>query len=153
MTLTGSAPAMFLSASVFVAKNEEGETVIDMDTTVEAFKASVIERFQREGKNQTDIIAVLNKFSTERVSTDDVLDRVVKGWERAENRKRLIEADDDSQVEDFEYTPTERKAHFENLTATLDSMKLAGSIDAKPGKGGGIQTAANAKKLPVKSKA
>lgn len=153
MTLTDSSPAMFLSATVFVAKNEEGKTVIDMDTTVEAFKASVLERFEREGKSQADILAVLNKFSTERVSTDDVLDRVVKGWERAENRKRLIEADDDSKVEDFEYTPSQRKAHFENLNATLESMKAAGIIVAKAGKGGGIQTAANDKKLPVKSKA
>lgn len=151
-SMTQPTNTMILAATIHFSV-VDGVRILDEETTVLSFLEAAKERLNREDGNEKDILAVLNKYNAERLPSDDVISRVIRRREDAENAKRLLEADEGTPVQRFEFSPAESKALQANLEASIANLSELGVLNAKPGKGGGIQTVANIAKLPVKSKA
>lgn len=144
MTSTNS--LLGFSVSSFVALLADG--TIDQATSVANFMKAAEDAVQEQNDNRTAITAILAKYSTEYVTTDDVIGRCISQYERKN---------------DLDLSPSDRKVKQESLDGTIESLKTSGFLFAKIGKGGGLQTTENhlriveaveakknAKKLPAK---
>lgn len=105
---------------------------LDVDASVEGFKAQLVAAWNSEQENQKTLFGLLNEHPEQYVDTGAVIQRIVSRQERAAGR---------------EFSPDESKAATGRLADSIDAMKASGVLHAKIGKGGGLQTMQNHSRL------
>lgn len=125
-SMTSPSSLLGFSVSSFVALNADGD--IDQDASVSNFLQAAEAAVQEQNENRNSVLAILEKFSSEYVTTDDVIGRCISQYERKN---------------DLDLSPSDRKVRAESLSGTVESLKTSGYLYAKIGKGGGLQTSEN----------